>query len=219
MRPALHPTAPSRRLLRFLRSQSEGVPFFAFHHVHTPSQAPAAPCHGQTRRLTSGATVPTTSDPKPSSRPYSTSRCGRPEAALPSPATHVGTLLPRHLKRVRSPGLSLLAANSIAASHRFMSSEETVDGKSKKTVAQRLWGDNAVRPDFRSHVTNELEDSIFTSSMGRRARAALEPVLRCTEVDEKGDAILTDGAFKKTELIAKVSHSAYTRPQMGLDIL
>ncbi|PSR93854.1 mitochondrial inner membrane magnesium transporter mrs2 [Coniella lustricola] len=38
---------------------------------------------------------------------------------------------------------------------------------------------------------------------GRRAKAALEPVLRCTEVDEKGDAILTDGAFKKSELIAK----------------
>lgn len=209
MRPAIQLTAPSRRLLRYLRSQSEGVPFFAFHHVHAHHSQAARRCHDQTRRLSGLAAVPTTSESKPLSRPYSTSRPTRPDAALPSPATHVGTILPRQSKRVRAPALSLLAANSGAASYRYLSSEDTADGQHKKTVTQRLWGENAVRPDFRSHATDELEDSIFTSSMGRRARAALEPVLRCTEVDEKGDAILTDGAFKKTELIAKVSHSDY----------
>lgn len=72
-------------------------------------------------------------------------------------------------------------------------------------MSERLWGPNTVTPDFRSRSTDELETTIFTTSMtGRRAKAALEPVLRCTEVDEKGDAILTDGAFKKSELIAKV---------------
>jgi len=35
------------------------------------------------------------------------------------------------------------------------------------------------------------------------AKAALEPRLRCTEVDEYGKVILVDGEFKKTELIAK----------------
>ncbi|KAJ5010276.1 Mitochondrial inner membrane magnesium transporter [Colletotrichum sp. SAR 10_99] len=35
------------------------------------------------------------------------------------------------------------------------------------------------------------------------AKAALEPRLRCTEVDETGEVILVDGEFKKTELIAK----------------
>lgn len=34
--------------------------------------------------------------------------------------------------------------------------------------------------------------------------AALDPRLRCTEVDELGNAILVDGEFKKSELIARV---------------
>ena len=38
------------------------------------------------------------------------------------------------------------------------------------------------------------------------AKAATEPRLRCTEVDENGEVILMDGEFKKTELIAKVSY-------------
>lgn len=36
------------------------------------------------------------------------------------------------------------------------------------------------------------------------SKAALEPRLRCTEVDENGEVILVDGEFKKSELIAKV---------------
>ena len=51
----------------------------------------------------------------------------------------------------------------------------------------------------------------------RRAKAALEPVLRCTEVDEKGEAILTDGAFKKSELIAKVRIERLSTPSGVLE--
>ena len=36
------------------------------------------------------------------------------------------------------------------------------------------------------------------------AKAALDPRLRCTEVDEDGDVIMVDGELKKSELIAKV---------------
>lgn len=212
MRPALQPAAPSRRLLRFLRSQSDGVPFFSPHLPHLPHHAhvqPAAPCpcRAHTRRLTGGPAL-TTTDPQPLSRPYSTSRPRHPDAALSSLPFRVDNVLPRHLKRVRSPGLSLLAANRVAASRRSLSSDDTTKGGGPKKPSEELWGDHAVRPDFRSRGTDELEDSIFTSSMGRRAKAALEPVLRCTEVDEQGDAILTDGAFKKTEIIAKVSRPA-----------
>lgn len=224
MRPALQPTAPSRRLLRFLQFQSEGIPFFVPHHQphpHIHVQA-AARCRDQSRRLTSARnTAPVIGDfkakpkpkPKPLSRSFSLSRSRRPDtAALPSSAFNLETILPTHLKRVRSPSLCLLATDSVAASRRFISSEDVVDGKRKQTSSERLWGPNAVKPDFQSHSAEELEDSIFTSSMGRRAKAALEPVLRCTEVDEKGDAILTDGAFKKTELIAKVSRQ-YKSPE------
>ena len=37
-----------------------------------------------------------------------------------------------------------------------------------------------------------------------KAKAALDPRLRCTEVDGEGKVIMVDGEFKKSELIAKV---------------
>ncbi|TDZ21060.1 Mitochondrial inner membrane magnesium transporter MRS2 [Colletotrichum orbiculare MAFF 240422] len=45
--------------------------------------------------------------------------------------------------------------------------------------------------------------SMFNNRRVLTAKAALEPRLRCTEVDENGEVILVDGEFKKTELIAK----------------
>lgn len=233
MRPTLQPTAPSRRLLRFLRFQSEGIPFFVAHQHHhnidtRASTQAAGTCRNQpcrlsllaenTAPLTGGHnfTPKSTPKPKPLSRPFSSSRPRRPEAAVSSCFFSLENILPTHLKRVRSPGLYLSATHSITASRRFISSEDTDDGERKKTSSERLWGPNAIKPDFQSHSAEELEDSIFTSSMGRRAKAALEPVLRCTEVDEKGDAILTDGAFKKTELIAKVSR--HYKLQRGIQV-
>lgn len=218
MRTTLPYTAPSRRLLRFLRFQSEGIAFFAAHHhqLHSPALAQTVgTCRDQSRRLSlDAASAPisvapkSTLRPKPLSRPFSSSRPRYPESFGPSCTFSLENILPKHLKRVRSPGLHLTSPSSVITSRRFISSEDTDDGTRKKTSSERLWGPNAVKPDFQSHSAEELEESIFTSSMGRRAKAALEPVLRCTEVDEKGDAILTDGAFKKTELIAKVSYRA-----------
>lgn len=199
MRPAaLHPAVPSRRLLRFLRFQSEGIPYFN-HGQHQPSTSVRA-CD-QTRRLT-GGTVTSSRATKSSLRRLSTCKIKTSKPTV----FDLENVLPLHLKKVRAPGAYLLAANNLVSSRRNASSEDSCDSdQEKKSVSQRLWGPNAVRPDFRSRSTDDLEDSIYTSSVtGRRAKAALEPVLRCTEVDEKGDAILTDGAFKKSELIAKV---------------
>lgn len=52
---------------------------------------------------------------------------------------------------------------------------------------------------------DEISDSssMFNSRRILTAKAASEPRLRCTEVDENGEVILVDGEFKKTELIAK----------------
>jgi magnesium transporter len=47
------------------------------------------------------------------------------------------------------------------------------------------------------------ESSMF--SIGRSAKAANEPKLRCTEFDEDGNVVLVNGEFKKSELIAKVN--------------
>ena len=46
--------------------------------------------------------------------------------------------------------------------------------------------------------------SMFSSPRQLSKKAALEPRLRCTEVDENGNVILIDGEFKKSELIARV---------------
>lgn len=183
MRSALPRTVPSRRLLRYLRFQSEGIPFFSPHSHPEPT----ARCCDQPRRLFSG--IPT-----------------NPPDGLPrAPIFDVQTVLPKHTKRVRSTATHFPAVHNVAASRRFASTDDNGTGKPDKTTSERLWGPNTVTPDFRSRSSDELETSIFTTSMtGRRAKASLEPVLRCTEVDEKGDAILTDGAFKKSELIAKV---------------
>ncbi|ERT00065.1 inner membrane magnesium transporter MRS2, mitochondrial precursor [Sporothrix schenckii 1099-18] len=49
----------------------------------------------------------------------------------------------------------------------------------------------------------EFASVMFNARRLQTAKAALEPRLRCTEVDEYGEVILVDGEFKKTELIAK----------------
>jgi magnesium transporter len=51
-----------------------------------------------------------------------------------------------------------------------------------------------------------LEESDSAFRMGHRisAKAAAQPKLRCTELDENGNVVLASGEFKKSELIAKV---------------
>ncbi|KUI60160.1 Mitochondrial inner membrane magnesium transporter mrs2 [Cytospora mali] len=187
MRSALHPAVPSRRLLRYLRFQSEGIAFFSTNN-HSHAAAATAALTLLTRRL-------------------STSKPRRSGAALHSAVLDLESILPQTLKRVRPSGTNLLNPNHIVSARRSASTNEPgkdeEEGR-KASWQQRLWGPNTVKPDFRSRTSDDSDTSIFTTSMtARRAKAALEPVLRCTEVDEKGEAILTDGAFKKSELIAK----------------
>lgn len=201
MRPPLQPAVPSRRLLRFLRFQSEGIPFFSPSHVRTAGSR----CHGPPLQ-DSRDSAHAADQPSHAARRFSTSRSSRSEAALHSAVFDVESIIPRSLKKVRSTGTDLVKGNAATRSRRFASTDEPTEEERGKTPwQQRIWGDSTVKPDFRSRTTDDFDTSIFTSSMtARRAKAALEPVLRCTEVDEKGEAILTDGAFKKSELIAKV---------------
>jgi magnesium transporter len=65
--------------------------------------------------------------------------------------------------------------------------------------------DKALKPDdLPNHDEYGDNSSIFNNRRTLAAKAASEPRLRCTEVDEHGNVILVDGEFKKTELIAKV---------------
>lgn len=54
------------------------------------------------------------------------------------------------------------------------------------------------------HRRDEGGESMFSLGRHISAKAAAQPKLRCTELDENGNIVLTSGEFKKTELIQKV---------------
>lgn len=219
MRSALQPAVPSRRLLRYLRFQSEGIAFFSTNHGQAVAATATTAVRCCAPRRDPKEVSHIAAGPRFSSRRLSTSKPRRSDVsdvALHSAVLDLESILPKSLKRLRPIGTRLLDSNNAVASRRCRSTNEPGEEERRKTTwQQRLWGPNSVKPDFRSRTTTEdFDTSIFTTSMtARRAKAALEPVLRCTEVDEKGEAILTDGAFKKSELIAKVRT---TRQQLPL---
>ncbi|KAF4504170.1 hypothetical protein G6O67_008357 [Ophiocordyceps sinensis] len=160
MQPALRPTAPSRSLLRFLRSQTEAV------FLHAPA-ARAQLCR----------------------RPrFLSTACWRARAQ-----PRLGFFYSTTNPTARKPG------------------ESGAPKRERETTWQeRLWGSTArkgakpLKPDdLPSHHDLAPSSTMFNSRRVQTAKAALEPRLRCTEVDEHGKVILVDGEFKKTELIAK----------------
>ncbi|KFH43287.1 Mitochondrial inner membrane magnesium transporter-like protein [Hapsidospora chrysogenum ATCC 11550] len=90
-----------------------------------------------------------------------------------------------------------------------VSEPDTIKTAHATSWQERLWGSKAktgkkpLRPDDLPSHENLEHGSMFTSRRTLAAKAAAEPRLRCTEVDEYGKAILVDGEFKKSELIAK----------------
>lgn len=87
---------------------------------------------------------------------------------------------------------------------------EKETSKTASSWQDRLWGSSTksssepLQPnDLPSHE-NDQDGSVFSNRRTMAAKAALEPRLRCTEVDENGEVILVDGEFKKTVLIQKV---------------
>lgn len=161
MQPAGRPTAPSRTLLRFLRSQTEAA-------LHAPATA-----HQRCSclRVTGGIRFLSTA-------------CWRARAQ-PSLGFFYSTA-----NVTRKPG-------------------EAPRREHEPTWQERLWGSSArkgakpLKPDDLP-LHDDLAPTMFNSRRVQTAKAALEPRLRCTEVDESGKVILVDGEFKKTELIAKV---------------
>ncbi|KAL3955082.1 hypothetical protein ACCO45_010645 [Purpureocillium lilacinum] len=196
MQPAVRPPAPSRSLLRFLRSQAE-------HAFQRPRQAygtvaNCAPVCRQVRSSSGG------SRHKSRSRAFN---CGRPLTAMRfSPLNEFPT------SRATTP-----ASGSTTSKLGFCTtaiSQKSADPQDPKvarepTWQERLWGSSArkgakpLKPDDLPSHDDFEHGSMFTNRRMMAAKAALEPRLRCTEVDENGKVILVDGEFKKTELIAK----------------
>ncbi|KAG5974350.1 magnesium ion transporter [Claviceps digitariae] len=199
--PLLTSPVPSRTLLRFLKSQSDA----------------AFSAHGGSHR---------------SSVMYGTSVCRRARATYsvngvktrsfitkapprPIPICSGFSARQHHQPMTARQRLSLPAPKPLGEAHYFhttTTARKQPESKSKQNLTwqERLWGSGAkkgskpLKPrDLPAHDDFEHTSSMFTSRRVLSAKAALEPRLRCTEVNENGKVILVDGEFKKTELIAK----------------
>ncbi|EEU46985.1 uncharacterized protein NECHADRAFT_67557 [Fusarium vanettenii 77-13-4] len=186
---------PSRSLLRFLRYQSKRA--FA---THGP-EAIAGPVLCRRARSSNLAT-------RRQSRTIATT-CERRTATLEASFLNLEPIL-RRLKSQDQQQLTLTRCNFSTSRNVSWFKWGRSTASSTPKWHERLWGitgrkgEKSLKPDdLPSHDEYSDGSSIFNSRRTMAAKAASEPRLRCTEVDENGNVILVDGEFKKTELIAK----------------
>lgn len=194
---------PSRSLLRFLRLQNE-IALLSHgpgqNHVSFPSSSNVAGAQRAGRRA------------------YATKSWPRRKLSMSCPYQSVGSetldhgtrlLLSGCLSRQRqaTPTIRCFGTTSVVAK---VSEPDAAKAAHATSWQERLWGSAAkkgstpLHPDDLPTHENLEHGSMFNSRRTLAAKAALEPRLRCTEVDEHGKVILVDGEFKKSELIAKV---------------
>ncbi|KAI1475202.1 hypothetical protein K445DRAFT_316527 [Daldinia sp. EC12] len=189
---------PSVRLLRFLRIQSENLSFFSPSHDRTVRLGQPM------RRFLCAA--------KKNQR--SSLRAGTAAEASCNAPLQAGLLDLDALIQTRCYG----ASRAIRQKHhpyfspnlglRYSSSNGTPP-PCPPSWRDRLWGfgfknSKPLEPDDLPDVDGSDNSSMFNPSRRQLSqKAALEPRLRCTEVDENGNVILVDGEFKKSELIAR----------------
>lgn len=182
---ALRLPVPSARLLRFLRRQTETLDFFLPNH--------------DASFLCAGSTV----------RKYRCAAQG-PIAPLQARMLSVRSLAPARsaraarIKRSPPPNLAVRCQRASASSDH------------KPTPCKPAWREwlggfrtprlgRPLEPDDLPDVDGEggNSNSMFNNHRQLSKKAASEPRLRCTEVDENGNVILVDSEFKKSELIAR----------------
>jgi magnesium transporter len=184
MRPTLHNRVPSSALLKFLKLQSESMCFFS------PNPWPGFIFDQAALRLPQQRLQVNRSASKSAVRRLSTTALGY--ATIEARFLNLDFLWPR----ANSPGLlPRLSSLRSAKWHRKL-----WGATSKK-------GGGPLQPDDLPGPLGSLEDSsdsIFSKGRSISAKAAAQPKLRCTELDENGNVVLASGEFKKSELIAKV---------------
>lgn len=186
---------PSRGLLRFLRRQTENLSFFSQNHDSSRVFCAAR------KQLKSSRT--------------GCASLGRDDLRLQSSLVNLEQLLrnrtPRALPNPR-PRQSTLFETGIGA--RWGSTDgQPNPAACKQTWQEKLWGfgprkapASTLKPEDIPETDGEGENnSMFNKRRQLSSKAALEPRLRCTEVDETGEAVLVDSEFKKSELVARVS--------------
>ncbi|KAK4165797.1 hypothetical protein QBC43DRAFT_28738 [Cladorrhinum sp. PSN259] len=202
MPPALRPAVPSQNLLRFLRAQSEGL-FFA--------ECAAVGHWPKTTVPRRHACACNTTFPKsrPSLKLSLSSLSKLPQKRNASLRARIDAIFPKSLNKLRATSSTNVQGSSqTGGSPRYSSSDRTPSDEDSRSWQDWIFGPSpkkarqALKEDDIQVELEEESGSIFQ----RRAltsKAALDPRLRCTEVDGNGDVIMVDGELKKSELIAK----------------
>lgn len=208
MRSTFHVPAPSSTLLKFLKSQSESICFFSpnprpgfiFDHAALRS-IQLRPCIAKPPSKSSSRCLSTTTPRK---------------AAVEANFLNLEFLWPRSATSTLNTQSN--HSRHSARGRRFEYGGALITQRSSSSGSkkwhQKLWGVTSskggrpLRPDdLPSTLFGSEEGSdTYMFSLGRTisAKAAAQPKLRCTELDENGNVVLASGEFKKSELIAKV---------------
>ncbi|EXM09254.1 hypothetical protein NOF04DRAFT_8758 [Fusarium oxysporum II5] len=196
MQSALCLPVPSRNLLRFLRCQSKRA-FSNANHGRTSMTTPVL-C----RRAR-------TSDTLTTRKQFTTlgTACQRTVTVLKPTLFHRDPTA-RKLQDRHQPWTSQRCfSTSRGARNLFKGQDPNPENPPTWERFLKFAGrkdDKVLKPDdLPNHDEYSDGSSIFNNRRTLAAKAASEPRLRCTEVDEHGNVILVDGEFKKTELIAK----------------
>jgi magnesium transporter len=204
MRSAVHSPVPSSSLLKFLKSQSEVICFFSpnprpgFIFDHAAPRYPLPSANTLKASSIDFARCFSTTAPK-----RATIEAGFINLDFLWPQSlATSTFRPRQrctprAKKVAYENVSAMQRNSSTRAKRY-SWHSWLWSRSAKKGGKPLHPDDLPMP---------LEDSSGSAfRMGHRisAKAAAQPKLRCTELDENGNVVLASGEFKKSELIAKV---------------
>jgi magnesium transporter len=203
---------PSRNLLRFLRCQSKRA-FASANHGRDTITTSAIRCHA---------------------RPLNTVAIRKQPLELTTVCERRVTNLEPSLFDRDPVTRKLLHRSQPLTSQNYFSTSQNArgfwSGRKSSSSYMPTWNnlfkltgkknDKALKPDdLPNHDEFGDNSSIFNNRRTLAAKAASEPRLRCTEVDEHGNVILVDGEFKKTELIAKVWANIQTLRRTILTLL
>lgn len=193
--------APSSTLLRFLKSQSESLCFFSSNPGPGFTFDHAAPRGAQLLPRRSRC---------PAESGNGITRAEAPRI-LKAGLLNLDFLCPGTVSSSRSYGDRI---SRIGSRDRGLAWGKASCGCRAASTGSRRWhlwekrDGKPLQPDDLPKNPYASEDGGDTSmfSLGRSisAKAAAQPKLRCTELDEVGNVSMASGEFKKSELIAKV---------------
>lgn len=210
MRSALNSqTAPSLLLLKFLKAQSEGTCLFKSRHSYGIKFSRLTPRNYQVQPLKA---ICINSSAKGSNSIIYTSTCQK-------------------LKTLESYQAASCCLSRCIRPKKFFSGNfntRHLSLRSLKPWFTNLWNkrsskayDSVWLDNLKSHTEENHDASMFSLGCHISAKAAAQPKIRCTEVNENGNVVFASGEFKKSELIARVCYllsiNVYTKTDYSMD--